>query len=119
MERTIVERRHARHPIRVPVYVSVQGDTYRKLIPIQSRDISAGGIGFETSRNLPLRSTSQLVLSRIGDLPRAAMIEGRVVHSNQNPITGRYSVGVEFTRFIQVSQDQLLESITAWEARSH
>ena len=83
---------------------------------IRSRDISAGGVGFETGHRLPLNSDSRLLLWHIGDLPQTATIEGRVVHSTHNPITRRYAVGVQFTQFIDVTPEQLLASITTWEA---
>lgn len=112
-----VQRRFPRHRIRIPLFISLPDVTFRKLIPIHSRDISAGGIGFETSRRLPLDSHSSLVFSGLGGLPQAAAIEGVVVYSSRDPVSGRYLVGVEFTAFVQVTREQLAAAIADWERR--
>ena len=109
------QRRHPRHRIRIPLYVSIEGDTYRKLIPVQSSDISAGGIAFETSRQLPLDSASRLVLSKIGGLPEAAEIEGRIVRRRYDPLGRRYAVCVAFTRLVDVTEEQLAASFVSLE----
>ena len=97
-----VQRRYPRHRVRIPLFVSLPDVTFRKLIPIHSRDISAGGIGFETGRQLPLDSRSSLILSGIGDLPAAALIEGVIAYSARDDVNGRYSVGIEFAKFVNV-----------------
>jgi c-di-GMP-binding flagellar brake protein YcgR len=89
---------------------------YERFVPIRSRDISLGGVGFETRRKLPLESESRFMLSSIGDLPDTATIEGKVVYLAQNPVSLRYSVGVEFMRFIHVTPEQLLAKIRTWES---
>jgi len=112
-----VQRRFPRHRIRIPLFISLPDVTFRKLIPIHSRDISAGGIGFETSRRLPLDSHSSLVFSGLSGLPHAAAIEGVVVYSGRDAVSGRYSVGVEFTEFIKVTREELTTAIADWESR--
>lgn len=112
------QRRFPRHRIRIPLLVTLPDVTFRKLIPIHSRDISAGGIGFETSRELPLDSHSSLVISGLAGLPQAAAIEGVVIYSSRDPVSGRYSVGVEFTAFIGVTREELSAAIASWESRA-
>lgn len=109
------QRRHPRLQVRVPLYVSIEGDTYRKMIPVQSSDVSAGGIAFDTSRELPMDGTSRLVLSKIGGLPEAAEIRGRIVRCRKDPETKRYSVGVAFTELVGVSEKQLVASLARLE----
>jgi len=113
---SVDQRRHPRHRIRVPLYISVEGDTYRKMIPVQSSDVSAGGIGFDTSRELPMDGSSRLVLSRIGGLPADAEIQGRVVRCRKDPETGRYSIGVAFTELVGVSEEELVASLARMES---
>jgi c-di-GMP-binding flagellar brake protein YcgR len=110
-------RRHRRSRVRVPLYITLAADTHRKLVPVESRDISAGGVAFETSRELPLEAESRLVLSRLGDLPEAAAILGTVIHRGKNPVTHRYKVGVEFTQFVHITQEKLITTIRNWETR--
>jgi len=114
----IEERQHARFPVRVPLYIATTGDLLRKTIELQSRDISAGGVCFETGRDVPLEARSQLVISRLGDLPDPILIHGRVAWRQQHPFAPRYIVGVEFTSFENVTREELFRKIEEWRTGS-
>lgn len=110
-------RRYPRFNVRVPVYISgVDGSIFRKHILLESSDLSGGGLSFETHRKIPLEAESQVMVARLGDLSDGASIRGRVVHRQQNPVTGRYRVGLEFTEFLNVTREQLLTRIETWAA---
>ncbi len=109
-------RRFPRFAVKVPVYISIlDGTVFRKMLPLESKDISEGGMAFETSQMVPLDAESRVLVSKLGDLDPAARIHGRVVHREQNPVTGRYSVGMEFTEFVGVTREELLRHIDAWK----
>jgi c-di-GMP-binding flagellar brake protein YcgR len=101
------ERKHSRFRVKVPLYISIAGDIYRKMVPIECRDLSLGGLSFETRQEIPLEADSKVVLSKVGNLPEGASIEGKVVHRSKNPTTGRYWVGVEFTKFHNLTQQDI------------
>jgi c-di-GMP-binding flagellar brake protein YcgR len=82
------DRKHARVRLNVPVYIALEGGTFRKTIPLESRDLSGGGLSFETSR--------------------------KVAHTQKNPDTGRYTVGLEFIEFVNVTREDLLARIEGW-----
>jgi c-di-GMP-binding flagellar brake protein YcgR len=110
------KRQHRRFPVRVPLFISIAGEVYRKTVRLESRDISAGGLSFETGREVPLSSESRVVVARLGDLEDPALIEGRVAHVQLDEVTGRYVVGIEFTRFTNVSSEELVERLErAWK----
>lgn len=107
-------RRFRRFKVKVPLYVTVGEQAFNKLVEIESRDVSSGGICFETSRRLPIQGQSRIFISKLGDLPVMAQIEGRVVYVRRAP-NGRFEVGVEFTDFTNLSREELIERIEAWE----
>jgi hypothetical protein len=108
-------RRQPRFAITVPIYVAmVDGVIMRKQIALESRDVSAGGLCFETSRRLPLHADSRLVLSRLGDVEGGARIHGRVAYCVMNPATGKYRVGVEFTEFVGITSAEVWAHIERW-----
>jgi c-di-GMP-binding flagellar brake protein YcgR len=108
-------RRHERYPIRVPVYITaLDGTTLHKLLPLESKDISVGGLSFETSRKVPLEAESRVVVSKLRDLKAEALIRGRVAHREKDPKTGRYTIGIEFTGFVGVTREELVSCIDAW-----
>jgi c-di-GMP-binding flagellar brake protein YcgR len=108
------QRRFPRTALRLPLYITVRGDILRKTIPLESRDVSAGGVAFETGQKIPLASEARLILSRLGDLPEGALIRGRVARISPEPLSGRALVGVEFEEFVQVTREELLERIARW-----
>ncbi len=111
---TLSRRRFERVPIRVPLLIIVDGELYRKKVEIECRNISGGGLSFETSREIPVEADLRIVLSKLGDLPDAAHIEGRVAYLNESSEAERYVVGVEFQRFINISQEELVDRIHSW-----
>jgi c-di-GMP-binding flagellar brake protein YcgR len=114
----MIERKYKRVPVRVPLYVSLDGEVIlQKMIRLESRDLSGGGLAFETSKKIPIEANSRVVVARLGDLSDSAQIEGRVVYLRKEP-TGRYSIGLEFTRFINVTQEELLNRIAEWESEA-
>jgi c-di-GMP-binding flagellar brake protein YcgR len=109
-------RRHARFAVHVPVYIS-DGDTMlHKTVRLVSRDISAGGLCFETGHELPLEAASRVVISRVGDLAGPIVIHGRVAWRHPHPFNGRYLIGIEFTGFENITRDRLLAAIDDWSA---
>jgi hypothetical protein len=111
------DRRHERFRLRVPLYVSLDGSTYQKDVLLESSDVSAGGLSFETSRKLPLEAESQVVVAKLGDLGPYALIRARVAHREHNAATHRYTVGLQFTEFVGVTPDELIARIETWRAR--
>lgn len=112
-------REHPRVEVKVPLYIGVaSGEIYQKMVPITSRNISSGGLLFETHRAVPLEAESRVMVSRLGDLPDGAQIEGRVVYCHQDPASGLYQVGIQFTAFISVTREQLVARIESWRAAS-
>jgi c-di-GMP-binding flagellar brake protein YcgR len=110
------KRQHRRFQVRVPLFISVDGEVYRKTVRLESRDVSAGGLSFETGREVPLAAESRVIVARLGDLEDPALIEGRVAYVQHNEATGRYVVGIEFTRFLNVSPEELVERLErAWQ----
>jgi c-di-GMP-binding flagellar brake protein YcgR len=118
MEHTMAERKYERFRVKVPLYISVAGDVFRKMVRIECRDLSLGGLSFETSQEIPLEANSHVVLSKVGELPEGASIEGRVVHRSQNPTTGRYWVGVEFTGFKNITREDIEWCIGCYKVKA-
>jgi c-di-GMP-binding flagellar brake protein YcgR len=108
------KRKEPRIAIRVPLYVAADDGVVRKTIHLESRDVSAGGLSFETGREVPLEAESQIVLSRLGDLSGAILVRGRVAWKQEIAGTGRYRVGVEFTDFDGLSREELVAKMEAW-----
>jgi c-di-GMP-binding flagellar brake protein YcgR len=111
---SIDDRRFERFRIKVPVYIEIDGGTFRKTIHLESRDVSGGGLAFDTSRKIPLNAKSKVVVSKLGEVSEPAMIYGRVAHRSKDPATGRYTVGLEFIEFVNVSREELLTHIEKW-----
>ena len=108
-------RRHHRYAITVPVYITaLDGTALRKHLRLESKDISAGGLSFETSRKVPLEAESRVVVSKLPDLKVEAVIQGRVAHRERDPKTGRYTIGIEFTEFVGVTREELVSCIDGW-----
>jgi PilZ domain-containing protein len=109
------QRRFPRHPLRLPLYITVDGGVLRKTVALESRDVSAGGLSFEAGHEVPLEAEARLVLSRLGDLPEGALIRGRVTRIVPDPATGRNLVGVEFFEFVLVTREELVARIERWK----
>ncbi len=109
------ERAYPRHRVAVPLYITMGGEYLQKTIPLESKDVSGGGICFETSKQIPLEAESSVIVAGLGDLGKAAFIHGRVVHRTQDPATERYTVGLQFTGFINTTREELLARIEAWK----
>jgi len=111
-------RAHPRLPIRVPVYISVEGRVFKKKLRLQSKDISAGGLSFTTRQKLPIDARSKVIIGKLGDFLESAHIEGMVVYLRKNREMKQYAVGVEFTRFVDVEQEALAARLKEWESHS-
>jgi c-di-GMP-binding flagellar brake protein YcgR len=107
-------RRHPRYKVKVPLYISLGGETYRKNIRLESRDVSASGLSFETSRAIPVDAESRIMIARLGDLRQPALIHGRIAYRTKDPVSGRYTVGLEFTRFENTTREELLAHLESW-----
>lgn len=109
-------RRYQRFRVKVPVYITASdGTALMKNIHLESRDVSGGGLSFETSQKVPLEAESRVVISGLGDLKGPVLIHGRVAHREKDPKTGRYTVGVEFTGFVNITLDELIRHIESWK----
>jgi c-di-GMP-binding flagellar brake protein YcgR len=119
---TVENRVHPRFPIRVPLYINVEGRVFKKKLRLHSRDISAGGLSFTTRQKLPIDARSKVIIGKLGDFLDSAHIEGQVVYLRRDKELKQYAVGIEFTRFVDVEQSALAvwlmesEGIAASEA---
>jgi c-di-GMP-binding flagellar brake protein YcgR len=111
-------RAHPRLSIRVPLYINVEGRVFKKKLRIHSRDISAGGLSFTTRQKLPIDARSKVIIGKIGDFLDSAHIEGMVVYLRRNQELKQYAVGIEFTRFVDVEQQELAARLKEWESLS-
>ena len=111
----MTDRRFQRVSLRVPLFIAVGvGRLYEKAVSIESRDISGGGLCFETRSKIPIAAPSKIVMGRLGDLPASALIEGRVAYRRKNQDSDGYTVGVAFIEFVNTTREVLLERIDAW-----
>ncbi len=101
-------RRYLRYPVKVPLYISVKGGVFQRFVEIHSKDLSEGGIAFETSKRIPLEANTRVEVSVLAGLPPDCRIEGHVVYRQKNPATARYTIGVAFDRFVNVDRAELL-----------
>jgi c-di-GMP-binding flagellar brake protein YcgR len=104
-------RKDPRFTARVPIYLAIGGEVVRKTVHLESRDVSAGGLSFETGREIPLDAEAQVVLAHAGEEKGAVAIHGRVVWTRLLPETGRYVVGVRFTDLDGLTPDSLRDLI--------
>ena len=56
-----------------------------------------------------------VIVAGLGDLGKPAFIRGRVVHREKDPGTNRYTVGLQFTSFVNTTREDLLARIEAWK----
>ena len=111
-------RKHDRLVAKVPLYIVMGGEIFQKMIDIETQNISTGGLAFETHREIPVDAESLVMVSRLGDLPPTAQIQGRVVHCNHDADRDVYIVGVTFTTFEGVTPEELTARIEAWRKRA-
>jgi c-di-GMP-binding flagellar brake protein YcgR len=104
----IEKRQDQRSSLRVPIYIAAADGVVRKTIRLESRDVSAGGLSFETGHDLALEAESQILFSALGDGSGSFLIRGRVVWTRPLPATGRYVIGIQFTEFEGISREELL-----------
>lgn len=104
-------RKHPRFSVRAPIYVALGGEVVRKTVHVESRNISEGGLSFETGRELTIDAEAQVVIARAGPDDADLAIRGRVVWTRLVPETGRYVVGVEFTDFDGAAPEALAARI--------
>jgi c-di-GMP-binding flagellar brake protein YcgR len=111
----MTERAYPRHRVTVPLYISMGDDFVYKAIPLESKDLSGGGVSFETTKQIPLDAESSVIVAKLGDLQKPAFIRGRVVHRKQDPVTNLYTVGLQFTSFVNTTREDLLARIETWK----
>lgn len=109
-------RRHERVALRVPLYVVIGSEIFQKMVELETADLSEGGLAFDTHRQIPLESESLVMVSRLGDLPPSAQIQGRVAYCRHDPERGVYRVGVTFTSFQGVTPEDLHRRIDQWKS---
>jgi len=101
-------RQHPRWPVRLPLYVALSGELYHKTVEVESRDLSAGGLAFETRTALPTAARTTIMLGKLEGLPSTAHIEARIVHCRPHEGGEVFTVGVQFTRFVDVTAEELM-----------
>jgi hypothetical protein len=101
-------RAFPRGRVSVPLYVSARESVYQKWIPLSPSALAEGGLSFETSRRISVDADARVVVSGIAGLRDGACIHGRVAYRTHAGHR-RYRVGIRFTRFENVDQDELLE----------
>jgi hypothetical protein len=101
-------RQHPRWPVRLPLYVALAGELYHKTVGVESRDLSAGGLAFATRTALPNAARTTIMLGKLEGLPSTAHIEARVVYCRPHPDGDGFTVGVQFTHFVDVTAEELL-----------
>jgi predicted heme/steroid binding protein len=92
--------------LRVPAYIALDGDCFRKTLALDWQDVSRGTAKFETGRDIPLEA--KVVVAGLTEFSVSAAIHGRVAHRTIDPTTMRYTVGVTFTEFVGVEREYLL-----------
>jgi hypothetical protein len=108
MSETGAERRqHPRKPARFPLYVALAGELYHKTVEVQARDLSNGGLAFDTRTTLPHGARATVMLGRLAGLPRTAHIEARIVHCQPLPDGESFKVGVKFEEFGDITAERL------------
>jgi hypothetical protein len=114
----VERRKHERVAVRVPLYVVIGAEIFQKMVEIETANVSAGGLAFETHREIPLEAESLVMVSRLGDLPASAQIQGQVAYCDHDPARGVYTVGVKFKAFQGVTEEDLKTRIEAWRQSS-
>jgi hypothetical protein len=110
-------RQHERFRIRLPLYIEMPGGIFQKNVAIESRDISQGGLSFETSRRVTEGAQARIMVARLGGgLPDMAQIEARVVNCRPAADGRSTIVGVVFIRLVGVTAEQLIALIDGWRA---
>jgi PilZ domain len=106
-------RRHARLPIRVPLYIEFPEGIFQKNVAIDALDVSKGGLSFETTRPVPEGAEARIMVARLGGLPDMAQIEARVIHCEAS-VDGRSTlVGVQFIQLVGVTAEELIARLEA------
>lgn len=116
MSEFVDKRREVRLPLRVPLYVVAGDGLLRKNVKLESRDVSSGGLRFETSRSLPLEAESNVVISQLGDLSGPILIRGRVAWVKPLAESGRFLVGIEFVEFEGTTREELVGKLRQWSS---
>jgi hypothetical protein len=104
-------RRFPRYPVKVPLHILVEGGLFRRFVDLHSKDLSEGGLAFETSKRIPLAANTRVEVSVLSGLPPQSRIEGHVVYRRKNPATGKYTIGVAFDRFVNVEREEICDLI--------
>jgi hypothetical protein len=107
-------RQHERFKVRVPLYIELPGGIFQKNVAIESRDISVGGLAFETTRKVPEGAQARIMVARLGGLPDMAQIEARVIRCQPAPDGKSTTVGVVFTKLVGVTAEELITRIEGW-----
>ena len=110
----VERRKDPRFSLRVPLYIASGDDIFSKTVHLRSRDISAGGLKFDTARELELEAESQIIFPGVGDLDGTYIIRGRVAWTKLIPDTGRFQIGVQFTSFEGISREELVDRLDEW-----
>jgi hypothetical protein len=105
-------RQHPRRPARFPLYVALAGELYHKMVLVEARDISNGGLAFETKTALPDGARSTVMLGRLDGMPATAHIQASIAHCRPQPDGESFMVGVKFEEFVDITTEQLLAYVS-------
>jgi hypothetical protein len=105
-------REHTRHPTRLPLYVALSGELYQKTVAVEAKDVSNGGLAFETKTALPLEAQATLMLGKLDGLPSTAHIEARIVHCQPHADGESFTIGVKFVRLVDVTLEELVARVS-------
>jgi len=113
MSGTPADRRaHPRRAARFPLYVALAGELYHKMVSVDARDVSNGGLAFETKTGLPPGARATIMLGKLEGMASTAHIEAKVVHCRPLGDGETFTIGVEFVEFVEITSDQLLAYVT-------
>jgi PilZ domain len=105
-------REHPRWPARFPLYVAMAGELFHKTVAVEARDLSSGGLAFETKTAIAKDSRATVMLGKLQGLPATAHIEARIVHCEPSKDGETFTVGVMFVRFVDVTAEDLMKRVS-------
>ena|SRR3989338_4249908 len=85
------KRKYLRHPIHAPIHFNIDREKNAK--PIESRDLSLGGLSFLYVQRL---SKGHVFRFGIPVKQKTYEVTGRVVYSKEDRKTGRFHTGISF-----------------------
>jgi hypothetical protein len=95
------------------MYVALQGELFHKTVGVEAKDISNGGLAFESKTALPQEARATVMLGKLPGLPATAHIEARIVHCEPQGDGETFTIGVKFVRLVDVTAEELVARVSA------